>query len=69
MIADSPEEWHLYLRQLVLDSVARRNLGEAGRMAANRREIGALAHLWLEKIEQILPSSSEHGANLSGLLS
>ena len=64
LIADSPEEWHLYLRQLVLDPAARRNLGEAGRVAARRREMGALANLWLEKIEQVLPQSTERGTLL-----
>jgi tetratricopeptide (TPR) repeat protein len=56
LIADNPEEWHLYLRQLVLDQATRKNLADAGQAAAKKRESAQVGHLWLEKIEQVLPS-------------
>ena len=59
LIADNPEEWHLYLRQLVLDPATRRNLAEAGQAAAKKREAAQIGRYWLDKIEQVLPGGNE----------
>lgn len=63
LIADNPEEWHLYLRQLVLDPATRKNLSEAGQAAARKRESGVVGQMWLEKIEQVLAGGGR--ANVS----
>jgi glycosyltransferase involved in cell wall biosynthesis len=51
IIAQSPDEWHTHLRQLVLDPSLRQNLGRMGRLKAAGREMGALGRMWAELIE------------------
>src|SRR5690606_32330488 len=41
--ASSPEEWHTYLRQLIVDADVRRQLGRAGNTQAALRESRHLA--------------------------
>jgi glycosyltransferase involved in cell wall biosynthesis len=54
LVAYSPEEWHTYLRQLVIDAGLRASLGQAGRQQAEDREMGSLAKAWLALIQQTL---------------
>lgn len=50
MIANTPEEWHSHLRQLVLDSDIRNKLGDFGRQKAEKREMNCLTGLWYRTI-------------------
>jgi glycosyltransferase involved in cell wall biosynthesis len=52
IISESPEEWHLNLRHLVMDADLRNRLGSEGKRAARTREMGQLAGLWLELLNQ-----------------
>lgn len=54
LVAYSLEEWHTYLRQLVLDSDLRTCLGQAGRQQADDREMKVLGKAWLGLIESVL---------------
>lgn len=57
LVADTPEEWHLYLRQLVLDAETRAGLGQAGQQAALKREASNLSQGWVDLFEQLLQPS------------
>lgn len=48
LVANNLEDWYTQLRQLVLDEHLRRELGMAGRRAAETREMHNLAYDWLE---------------------
>jgi hypothetical protein len=50
VIPESLDEWHLTLRQLVLDQNFCKKLGNAGRFAAEVREMDQIGRLWLELI-------------------
>jgi glycosyltransferase involved in cell wall biosynthesis len=52
LIANEPDDWHTYLRQLINDSTLRIKLGKAGRMKAEEREMDHLGKAWLEMITQ-----------------
>lgn len=56
LISESPDEWHLNLRHLVMDADLRTRLGKAGKLAAQTREMGQLANLWLKLIAQVTTS-------------
>ena len=53
IIADTIDDWHLNLRQLVMDAEVRKNLGRSGFQAAKKREKSQLGHLWLSTIEKV----------------
>lgn len=53
LIAGGPEEWHTYLRQLVLDAELRARLAEEGHRRALERRVECLGHDWLAAIEQV----------------
>lgn len=46
LIINSTDEWHTYLRQLVIDDDLRRSLGEAGRRLAEMRSSVYQSKLW-----------------------
>jgi glycosyltransferase involved in cell wall biosynthesis len=50
LVAHTPDEWHSYLRQLVLDPELRESLGCAGRRQSEAREISLLGYVWLDLI-------------------
>ncbi len=52
IISESLDEWHFNLRQLMMDEELRRSLGQAGRQAAQLREMNNLGRLWLQTIRQ-----------------
>jgi glycosyltransferase involved in cell wall biosynthesis len=54
LVASSLEEWHTYLRQLVLDANLRASLSEAGRRQAESREMDLLALDWLDLIAEVI---------------
>jgi len=50
LLADTPEDWHTHLRQLVLDDGLRASLGRAGRSQAEGRKLSRLGAFWLEML-------------------
>lgn len=60
-IASTPEEWHTYLRQLIVDADVRRQLGRAGNAQAALRESRHLATLWKALLKKLhsAPISAE----------
>jgi glycosyltransferase involved in cell wall biosynthesis len=52
IIANTADEWHTYLRQLVLDARLRASLAQAGRQRAAIREMSHLGPAWLALIEK-----------------
>lgn len=58
LLADSPEDWHTHLRQLVLDDGLRAALGRAGRSRAEGRRLSQLGAAWLEMLFDTLDEES-----------
>lgn len=54
IIANSPDEWHTYLRQLVLEEDLRASLGQAGRKRTEKRDMRHLGKAWFEMIATCL---------------
>jgi glycosyltransferase involved in cell wall biosynthesis len=52
LISESPDEWHLNLRHLVVDAELRNKLGRTGKDIAKTREMNHLADLWLDMIKR-----------------
>ncbi|MDR3578295.1 MAG: tetratricopeptide repeat protein [Anaerolineaceae bacterium] len=63
IIADTIDEWHLNLRQLVIDAEMRKNLGKSGFLAAKKREMSQLGHVWLSTIENVLETKMGQQVN------
>ena len=53
VVANSLDEWHVYLTQLISDPVLRSSLGDAGFHKAADRESGKVVLEWLKLLEQI----------------
>jgi tetratricopeptide (TPR) repeat protein len=53
LIANTPDEWHTYLRQMVLDSELRLTLGQAGSAQAEMRRVDFIQKSWLRLIEEM----------------
>jgi hypothetical protein len=53
LLADTPEDWHTHLRQLVLDEGLRAALGQAGRSLAEGRKLNRLGVSWLEMLNEV----------------
>ncbi len=64
IISETLDEWHLNLRYLVMDGDLRQGLGQAGKRAANTREMTQMSRLWLEMLFQ-----TTGNRNLSGRMS
>ena len=54
IIPESLEEWHLNMRQLIMDQGFCKRLGKAGRNAALTREMDQVGKLWLDLISQVV---------------
>jgi len=54
IIANTRDEWHTDLRQLIMDPNLRSTLGKEGFQAAGKREVKSLGNLWISMIEQTL---------------
>lgn len=54
LIAKERDEWHTYLRQLVMDADLRVSLGAEGAKAAAGREAKEMGNVWLSAVEQTL---------------
>jgi glycosyltransferase involved in cell wall biosynthesis len=64
LIADTPDEWFSYLRQLILDADLRSTLGQAGWRKAETREMNNLITLWSDLIMEMLPSQRRAAAGV-----
>ncbi|MEW6649354.1 MAG: tetratricopeptide repeat protein [Chloroflexota bacterium] len=53
LLAASVDEWHIQLRELVLDREQRQALGMLGRRMALTREMNEMAFLWLRAIQSV----------------
>jgi len=62
LIADSQDDWHQHLRQLILDEGMRRSLGQEGRRAAGQREMSQLRSAWMQAVRQVWAPAPEHAA-------
>ncbi|MCI0520737.1 MAG: tetratricopeptide repeat protein [Chloroflexi bacterium] len=54
LIANTPDEWHTHLRQLVLDANVRATLGWTGGQKARQRSASQLGALWADAIQRLL---------------
>ena len=54
LIANSLDEWHTYLRQLVLDNDLRVNLGKAGRQQVQLRSLNFQSRLWYHTLYELV---------------
>jgi glycosyltransferase involved in cell wall biosynthesis len=59
LLANTLDEWHTYLRQLVLDKDLRASLGDAGKEHSAHREMNGVSLFWLEMIDQLLQVPAE----------
>ncbi|HEX2998192.1 MAG TPA: hypothetical protein VHP14_25430, partial [Anaerolineales bacterium] len=53
IIPESPDDWHLNLRYLVMDAELRSKLSKAGREAARTREMEYMGRSWKDLISQM----------------
>jgi glycosyltransferase involved in cell wall biosynthesis len=53
LIANSLDEWHTYLRQLVLDNDLRVSLGKAGRQQVQLRSLNLQSRLWYHTLREV----------------
>lgn len=54
LIANSLDEWHTYLRQLVLDNDLRVSLGNAGRQQVQLRSLNLQSRLWYHTLRETI---------------
>jgi tetratricopeptide (TPR) repeat protein len=54
IVANTTEEWHTCLRQMVMEADFRKSLGNAGYQKAQEREIQNMSDAWVDVIEQTL---------------
>ncbi len=57
LIANSLDEWHSNLRQLIMDNHLRESLGKMGQQKAQEREASVLAKYWADLIASVLPKT------------
>ena len=57
IIANTLDEWHSGLRQLMLDTALTTSLGKAGRIQADSREAKHIGRLWADFIGNVLHPS------------
>lgn len=54
LIANSSDEWHTYLRQLIMDNELRLTIGKAGFKQAASRKMSMIIPQWLEMIRRVI---------------
>jgi hypothetical protein len=54
LIANTQEEWYVYLRQMVMNADIRQNFAQAGRIAAKSREASRVGEHWLQAIQDLI---------------
>jgi glycosyltransferase involved in cell wall biosynthesis len=60
LLANTLDEWHTYLRQLVIDDELRGTLGEAGRQHSVPREMSGVVLLWVDLLNELIEKSQEN---------
>jgi hypothetical protein len=60
LVANTPDEWHTHLRQLVLDANLRITLGWTGHEMAKSRDAAHLGKMWSEAIRGVIKSARGH---------
>jgi len=61
LLADSLEEWHTNLRQLVMDADMRIKLGDSGVRKAQQREMQLMKSHWIQVIDEVIKDPSIRG--------
>lgn len=61
LLADSLEEWHTNLRQLVMDVDMRIKLGDSGIRKAQQREMQLVKSHWIQVIEEVIKDPAIRG--------
>lgn len=61
LLADTLEEWHTNLRQLVMDSEMRAKLGDAGCRKTQQREMQLLKGMWIDAADEVIKNPSIRG--------
>lgn len=54
LVANTINEWHTHLRQLIMDEELRHYLGKAGKSKVMEREMDKLSNLWLKLVEDVI---------------
>ena len=54
LLADTLEEWHTNLRQLVMDGEMRLKIGDAGCRKAQQREMQLVKNSWIDIIDEVI---------------
>jgi hypothetical protein len=54
LIANTQEEWYVYLRQMVMNADIRQNFSQAGRIAAKSREAARVGEHWLQAVQDLI---------------
>jgi tetratricopeptide (TPR) repeat protein len=63
LLADTLEEWHTNLRQLVMDGEMRLKIGDAGCRKAQQREMQLVKNSWIEIIDEVINHPYARGIN------
>jgi tetratricopeptide (TPR) repeat protein len=63
LLANTLEEWHTNLRQLVMDGEMRSKLGDEGCRKAQQREMQLMKGLWIDVIDEALKERTRRGLN------
>ena len=63
LLANTLEEWHTNLRQLVMDREMRSKLGDDGCKKAQQREMQLMKRFWVDVIDEALKAPSIRGLN------
>ncbi len=63
LLANTLEEWHTNLRQLVMDGEMRSKLGDDGCRKAQQREMQLMKRFWIDVIDEALKTPAIRGLN------
>jgi hypothetical protein len=64
LLADTLEEWHTNLRQLVMDGEMRAKLGDAGCRKAQQREMQLLKGMWIDAANEVVRDPTIRGLRI-----
>lgn len=62
LIANTQEEWYVYLRQMVMNADIRQNFTQAGRIAAKSRDASRVGEHWLQAVQDLMKAKKLHGS-------
>jgi hypothetical protein len=63
LLANTLEEWHTNLRQLVMDAEMRSKLGDDGSRKAQQREMQLMKGFWIDVIDRAIIEHTSRGLN------